>query len=476
MLFVVAILPVSLEFKWIRVVIGLGIFCFFILTIVILPKMFKNCAILCIFVIVFSLAILDYWNIEMIVAQDISTGLFLNGYSVALLFQIIQTGIPSIRNQIYLNLGLFLIKIFGLCMRRSLPLDLDQLALSVAVDFLNVFLQLQRYNDKRVWFKKVSDKIQILKQYEQLVTKNLPHSLLILSTDLNEVLFSNQNFNNNFFPTTGGASNLMTLQILSLFKIHQESDLTISIDVPTTSLLSSLQELTDGEILKSHSVHLNVLLDQKIYEVRVFQVLWEKKTSLALTFNDLSDQEKTIALKVADDNKDKVIASISHELKTPLNAIIGILQIMEKGTDEDDEPELFKYIQLCRNNSTLLLSMIQSFLDLQSARRSQLKFNIAQVNVREMLQTISNMFEYLALNKGIELSLDLEPQIPESINTDGERLFQVFVHLVGNAIKFTPEGRVSLGACLDPVKENSVLFWVEDTGIGMTEEEKKNLP
>jgi len=99
----------------------------------------------------------------------------------------------------------------------------------------------------------------------------------------------------------------------------------------------------------------------KTFDVTIKRVKWEGNDAIAIVMNDITFQEKLIYWKTTNENKDKIIATVSHELRTPLNGILGILDMAEK---KIDQPEILEYTSLCKDNANLLLSLVNSILDL----------------------------------------------------------------------------------------------------------------
>jgi len=351
-------------------------------------------------------------------------------------------------------------------------LNISQVVLSIVIDFASLYFQLQKEVETRQNFKVFYDYTQARTQFEHVLKKHLPQSLAIFNQEINDILFFNRSFSKSF-PYDN--LNFTALDILASFMVSHDPFTAGSVNLKKfskTNLLDYLKKITKHDVLTEETISTFAIFQDKLYEVKIFQVTWDRAPAIALIMNDISEYEDSISLKVANVSKDKVIATISHELRTPLNAILGILQILKKGISDQT---YLNYISLCKNNCILLLSMIQSFLDLHSARKNRLRFKVHQVEVRMLLHDVLNTFEYMCIKKGIELALDIDYHVPEFISTDKDRLFQVFTNIVGNAIKFTQEGKITIGARLDPDRENAVLFWIQDTGKGILEADRLSL-
>lgn len=122
---------------------------------------------------------------------------------------------------------------------------------------------------------------------------------------------------------------------------------------------------------------------------------------------------------MADMQKDKVVSSISHELRTPINALMGIFKMMEKQTKDN---KIQYFLGLCENNAKLLQNIVNSILDLQLLRETKLKLNISNFKLRDLMLEIKDIFEFQASKKLLRLDLSIDKSIPEILVSDKERL------------------------------------------------------
>jgi CHASE2 domain-containing sensor protein/nitrogen-specific signal transduction histidine kinase/FixJ family two-component response regulator len=178
-----------------------------------------------------------------------------------------------------------------------------------------------------------------------------------------------------------------------------------------------------------------------------------------------------IAADAANSAKSEFLANMSHELRTPLNGILGYAQILQRSSQiEAKEQEGIRVIHQC---GTHLLTLINDILDLSKIEARKLELIHAEFHLSDFLTGIGEICTVRAEEKGIEFHLDLPENIPTAIISDEKRLRQVLINLLGNAIKFTDQGRVSLRVrtidsipMADPVT-SLLRFQIEDTGIGM---------
>jgi PAS domain S-box-containing protein len=168
--------------------------------------------------------------------------------------------------------------------------------------------------------------------------------------------------------------------------------------------------------------------------------------------------------------KSAFLAVMSHELRTPLNAIIGFAEIVAGRLFGPDDPRYFEYAEHIRQSGTHLLTLINDILDLSKIGAGQFDLHESEVDLAVLADDTAKLFGASAGKGGVALAL--APDFPAlRLRADALRLKQVAMNLVSNAIKFTkPGGRVTVGAAVDA---EAIRFWVEDTGIGMTEREAK---
>ena len=160
--------------------------------------------------------------------------------------------------------------------------------------------------------------------------------------------------------------------------------------------------------------------------------------------------------------KDLFLANMSHELRTPLNAITGFLREMLYSAQLDDDNT--HMAERCLANSQRLLLLINSVLDLSRLATGSLEFVLSPLSLRTLATTIIEDMQLQAQNKGLALTLDLDPALPQTVTHDEERLTQIITNLVANALKFTHEGSVQLTLRR---RADRLLIYVSDTGIGI---------
>ena len=180
--------------------------------------------------------------------------------------------------------------------------------------------------------------------------------------------------------------------------------------------------------------------------------------------------------------KSDFLANMSHELRTPLNAILGFTQLLNRDTSLLDEHH--QYIEIISRSGEHLLALINSVLEMSKIEAGRITLNEANFDLYRLLDDLAGLFHLKAQSKGLQLVCDRDSAVPRYIRTDPNKLNQVLINLVSNAIKFTSTGcvclrvRLASGECSADLTPNPALptphslrFTVTDTGIGMTSAE-----
>jgi len=180
--------------------------------------------------------------------------------------------------------------------------------------------------------------------------------------------------------------------------------------------------------------------------------------------------------EVSNQAKSIFLANMSHEIRTPMNAIIGFTELISK---EIKQPKLKAFVKTIQSASNDLLLLINDILDLSKIEAGKLEIKKEAANPHDLFAEIGNIFKVTMKNKGLELQLEIDPAIPESLVLDIVRLRQILLNLLGNAVKFTEHGYVKLSATtanIDDIGSKlNLLIDVEDTGIGIPQNQIEDI-
>lgn len=191
---------------------------------------------------------------------------------------------------------------------------------------------------------------------------------------------------------------------------------------------------------------------------------------LANTFNHMvgdlviAQQEAEKASHI----KTTFLANMSHEIRTPMTAILGFAEIMGQ---KKQDPETLRHIATIKKNGEYLLELINDILDVSKIEADKLDVEAIECSLTELVEDVKTLMEIRAMDKGLDLIIKIEGQVPNWIQSDPVRLRQILINLLSNAIKFTREGSIQLNIRAVRLEgdEPGLQFDVIDSGIGMTE-------
>jgi signal transduction histidine kinase/CheY-like chemotaxis protein/HAMP domain-containing protein len=221
----------------------------------------------------------------------------------------------------------------------------------------------------------------------------------------------------------------------------------------------------------------NLLANDKTY--RLNKEIKEKNEELQSQTEELQSQadelqEQNIELDMqkkeveeANRLKSEFLSNMSHELRTPLNSIMALSRTLIMQAKDKISSEENKYLEIIERNGKNLLTLINDILDLSKIEAGKLEIDLQTFSINSIIKNIKENLSSIAKEKGTKINLELADNLPK-IESDPEKVYQILQNLIGNAVKFTSKGSVSISADVDG---RQIVIKVIDTGIGVSQEE-----
>ncbi|WP_417730013.1 PAS domain-containing protein [Rosistilla oblonga] len=174
----------------------------------------------------------------------------------------------------------------------------------------------------------------------------------------------------------------------------------------------------------------------------------------------------------ANESKSAFLANMSHEIRTPMTAILGYTDLIAEKVNDD---ETLAHVRTIRRNGDFLLDIINDILDISKIEAGKFEISHERFAPNRLVEDVRSIMEVRASERKLELDVEYQGLIPSEIQSDPKRLKQILINLVGNAIKFTTEGRVNILVRFLQGQSPRLQFDVVDSGIGMSERQKRRL-
>lgn len=230
--------------------------------------------------------------------------------------------------------------------------------------------------------------------------------------------------------------------------------------ISTSALL-----LLDLGLLAGAGQQVNMVSPITVVALGLLAGVWQHQQALRVANRELAHRREIA--DAASRAKSEFVANMSHEFRTPLNAVLGMAELLAA---TPLTPEQRRYVDIFQNAGHDLLALINDLLDLSKIEAGQLELIRAPFSLGAMLAEQRSLLAPRALNKGLSFAVLVQPDVDDLVFGDRQRLRQIVVNLVGNAIKFTASGYVRLTVAREAAEPDLIRFAVEDSGIGIAPE------
>lgn len=266
------------------------------------------------------------------------------------------------------------------------------------------------------------------------------------------------------------------LIFLSVFiSFLSSNEIKISDNLTTINYHLIWEFLGCAVLILSIFIYWNRRLQKEINENKKLQKMLKEERIYIQTLNEKLKKAKDSAENISK-QKSKFLSNISHEIKSPMNSVIGYAEILDK---QIIDPVQKEYLNLIKKGGNNLLKIINNILDLSKIETGKLKIKKENLNIRNLFLEIESIFHSNIISKNIIFFVDIDKELPINLISDAQRIKQILFNLIDNAVKFTEKGYIKLE--VKSIYKNTLknkidlIITLEDTGIGIDNKNIQNI-
>jgi signal transduction histidine kinase/chemotaxis methyl-accepting protein methylase/chemotaxis response regulator CheB len=212
-----------------------------------------------------------------------------------------------------------------------------------------------------------------------------------------------------------------------------------------------------------------------------------ERRGMVVTFTDVTNlkgatqtlQQRTLELEeakvhaeLANEAKSRFLANVSHEIRTPMTSVLGFADLL---LQELNDPKSLQFVEMIKKNALFLLDIINEILDLAKIEGGGIELKSRRFDLRDLIDRITDLIRLQAHKKNLELQIEYDLNLPACVETDPNRLRQILLNLLENAVKFTNKGYIKLKVRMMDEEQPRLCLEILDTGIGITQQEQKKI-
>lgn len=262
------------------------------------------------------------------------------------------------------------------------------------------------------------------------------------------------------------AANFEKWQMDSIYRVTQ------SIENSRHAVISKLTTSYDRSGQNALRFNNTLIALVLIFGAALFWYILNTVRKREFLIKQLNISEKQV--REAAEVKEKFMANMSHEIRTPMNAILGFTNLLQRKELDQESKE---YIQAIQKSGENLLTIINDVLDLSKIKAGMMRIESAPFSIRALMHSIEIMFTAKAIEKQLTIAVAIDESVPDILKGDATRLTQVLVNLIGNALKFTAKGVVTINVVNDGITGDIIHtgITVSDTGIGIRKDKLQHI-